>query len=174
LEFASHPLEIVFAIMAVIVFCVPVFTWRRATMDQAIVEDVASKIIADHTVAEEGFKLAKCATMVIVAGLTLFLAPPPPTLRTLPQTYALVLGWIVVAIIMIVRSLMSKSVNAKLRRMAQAELSRVEEDTDTIRANDAAEALEMARERILRMRRRITSSDIRATDRLPPPGEDIA
>lgn len=116
----ANPIEFVYLIVALISTALSVFTLRDAVVDSAYLSAAGKngdrRMIADINIRQELFRFAANFVMLVVGVAFLFLEPPPPDYAVLPQTFVGLVGWISVATILSIWSLLDKSVRHKLSR----------------------------------------------------------
>lgn len=120
----TNPIEIAYAVMALVSLVLSVFSWRDATIDQAYQNasgiDGFAKMTADNSIRHEMFQIAISLIMILVSAASIILPPPPPDYTSLPQSAIMVLGWVLVAVIMSFSSIMDRSLRRQLRRVHDA------------------------------------------------------
>lgn len=74
------------------------------------------RLVADANIRQESFRLG-CSFVMVAASITsLFMDPPPPPFRDVPQTMVTVFAWIVVAGAMSVASWLDRGARRKLAK----------------------------------------------------------
>lgn len=120
----TNPIEIAYAVMAVLSLGLSVFSWRDATIDQAYQNaagiDGFARMTADNSIRHEMFQIAIALVMILVSTAAILLPPPPPDYTALPQSAVMVIGWVIVAAIMCFSSIMDRSLRRQLRRVHDA------------------------------------------------------
>lgn len=100
--------EAIFFAAAVAVFIASFLSLREALTDQIISNNSEAsdprRIIAGANVRQEWVRMAMALVMIMASTLALFLEPPPPNYKEVPQSAVYTVAWIVIAIIMLLCS----------------------------------------------------------------------
>lgn len=123
----ATPVEGIFSTVAIVSAVVAIHSLREAMIDSAV--QSAAKIngprrmIADNNIHQEQLRLGISLVMVLAAITFLFLEPPPPDYYLLPQSLVGLVAWIIVASIVMVSSLVDKSIRRRLQQYAPLEIT---------------------------------------------------
>jgi len=125
----SHatPIETVFTIVSVVSAIVSIWALRDALIDASV--QAAAKVngprrmVAINNIHQEILRLSMSGIMVLASISFLFLEPPPPDYLFLPQSLVGLIAWILVASIIMVKSLIDMSVRQKLQKYAPLEVT---------------------------------------------------
>lgn len=74
------------------------------------------RLVAQQIVRQEMFRLAKASLLFLSAILANFLAPPPPSYTTLPQTFITITAMALVSSLLAIESILDKISRNRLRR----------------------------------------------------------
>lgn len=124
----SHatPVETVFTLVSIVASIVSVYALRDALVDAAV--QTAAKVngprrmVALNNIHQELLRLCMTGVMVLASISFLFLEPPPPDYLFLPQSLVGLVAWVLVASIIMVKSLIDMSVRRKLQKYAPIEV----------------------------------------------------
>lgn len=120
------PLEWVFLFTSILLVCFVFYALREAIIDSAFL--VANEmngprtVIADQNIREESIKLGIGMVMIVTAITSILLTPPSPRY---PQALVSMVAWMVVAILMVVSSVLSKSVRRQLQQFSPVEVRKM-------------------------------------------------
>lgn len=123
----ATPIEGLFTIVSVLSTIVSIYALRSAMIDAAV--QAAAKIngprrmVAENNIHQEQLRLAVSLVMVLASISFLFLEPPPPDYLLLPQSLVGLIAWILVSTIIMVSSLIDKSIRQKLQKYAPMEVT---------------------------------------------------
>lgn len=81
------------------------------------------RLVAENNIHQEQLRLAVSVVMVLASISFLFLEPPPPQYWLLPQSLVGLIAWILVATIIMLSSLVDKSIRHKLQKYAPIEVT---------------------------------------------------
>jgi hypothetical protein len=117
--------EWVFLLVSALVVVEAVANLRTARLDQAVFIgkkiDGGLRSVADVNVQMGWFFVATSVLMFGVSLLSLLLAPPPPDYIDLPQSVVMIVGWILLGLLMVIASMLSKSARHKMMNLSRAE-----------------------------------------------------
>lgn len=121
----STILEWLFLGMSVLTFLEALFALRMAMIDYAVFVgkkiDGGLRSTASSNVQMGWFFIAISVLMLGVSILTVLLPPPPPEYRNLPQSEVMIVGWIMLGILLVVASMLSKSSRRHLTKYSRQE-----------------------------------------------------
>ena len=119
-------LEMVFAAVSLVSMLVTLYAWRDAITDSAVLSAAKvngpRRIIADNNIQQETLRVWIALVLVMTSWSFLYLAPPPPDYSSLPQSIAGLLGYIVIAMTVVLKSLADLSLRKKLQRYSPLEV----------------------------------------------------
>ena len=120
------PLELVFATSAALALLVCAYAWRDANTDSAVLAAAQvngpRRMIADNNINQELMRLGIALVGVVTSWSFLYLPPPPPDYSSLPQSISGLIGWVIVMVIVIAKSLADMSLRKKLYRYTPVEV----------------------------------------------------
>lgn len=123
----ATPIEVIFTIVALASEIVSIYALRDALIDSTV--QAAAKIngprrlVADNNIRQEQLRLSISSVMLMASCTFLVLEPPPPSYLVLPQSMVGLIAWIIVSLIIMISSLIDKSVRKKLQRYAPMEIT---------------------------------------------------
>lgn len=120
------PLELVFATSSMLALLVCAYAWRDANTDSAVLAAAQvngpRRMIADNNINQELMRLGIALVGVVTSWSFLYLPPPPPDYSSLPQSISGLIGWVIVMVIVIAKSLADMSLRKKLYRYTPVEV----------------------------------------------------
>lgn len=121
----STILEWLFLVMSVFTFVEAINALRTAMIDHAVFVgkkiDGGLRSTASSNVQMGWFFIAISVLMLGVSILTVLLPPPPPDYQNLPQSEVMIVGWIMLGMLLVVASLLSKSSRRHLTKYSRQE-----------------------------------------------------
>lgn len=126
--FFTHPIEIVWLTVSVVVMTLSVWALREAIVDSAFMVahniNGPRKVVADASIREESIKVGISIVMLVAATASNFFPPPPPEYSEMPQLLIAMLAWNAAALLMAVSSLLNRTVRRKLAQYAPVSVNR--------------------------------------------------
>lgn len=119
-------LEVVFAALSIIAIGVCMYAWRDADIDAAVLSvakvNGPRRLVADNNIRQEQLRFGISLVMVLTSWSFLYLPPPPPDYGSLPQSISGLIGWVIVCLMVIVKSLADMSLRRRLQRYSPVEV----------------------------------------------------
>ena len=122
----ATPVESTFTLISLAAVAISIYALRDAHIDSSIL--AAAKVngprraIADNNIHQEQLRFGISVVMVLASISFLFLEPPPPDYMTLPQSLVGLIAWCMVSGMVMVSSLIDKSIRKKLQQYAPLEV----------------------------------------------------
>jgi hypothetical protein len=122
----AYPVEYLFLLTALIVVGLASYLLRIASDDAADLVAMKAngprKLTADSNIQQEWCRVTEGALMLLGAGTSLFLAPPPPSNTIQPQYVVWLMMLIVMGAVKVYASWMAHVASTRLRAMTPIEL----------------------------------------------------
>lgn len=119
--------ELLWVAFAVVAGLVSLWALRDALVDSAVLSAAkvngARRTIADNNIRQEAIRFAVCFVMMLASFSFIFLEPPPPSYRVLPQSLVGLLAWVFVSLLLMIGTFLDRSIRKKLQRFSPLEVS---------------------------------------------------